>query len=287
MDGLEDGKGLYFLFVKAETRTPSGLVARPVLTSYYNSDWFRRQAEVASNQYTSPVETILCPDSTESMYCQLLCGLVQRHHVVRIGAVFASGFLRAISFLQKRWPELVADMGSAALCGSAVTDPAARRAVEELMLKYGGGGGAEEVAAECRNPSWRGIIRRLWPRAKYIDVIVTGSMAQYIPTLDYYSDGLPLVSTMYASSECYFGINLTPLAPPSAVTYTLLPNMAYFEFLPAGGNENQEPKVHDLIDLVDVEIGKEYELVITTYSGISYGTIRLYYVMVFVWVPAS
>lgn len=64
---------------------------------------------------------------------------------------------------------------------------------------------------------------------------MTGSMAQYVAALEYYSGGkLPLVCTMYASSECYFGINLKPLSKPGEVTFTLLPNMCYFELLPLG-----------------------------------------------------
>lgn len=71
---------------------------------------------------------------------------------------------------------------------------------------------ADFIEAECGKVSWEGIINRLWPNAKYIEVIVTGAMAQYISTLDYYSNGLPLVCTMHASSECYFGLNLNPLS---------------------------------------------------------------------------
>ena len=40
---LNKGKGLYFYFIKAETKTKSGLVARPVLTSYYKSEQFRNR----------------------------------------------------------------------------------------------------------------------------------------------------------------------------------------------------------------------------------------------------
>jgi len=37
---------------------------------------------------------------------------------------------------------------------------------------------------------------------------------------------------MYASSECYFGLNLNPMCKPGDVAYTLIPTMCYFEFLP-------------------------------------------------------
>lgn len=137
---------------------------------------------------------------------------------------------------------------------------------------------ASEIEGICGRPSWKGIVCHLWPRAKYIEAVVTGSMAQYIPSLEYYSDAkLPLVCPMYASSECYFGVNLKPLCDPADVAFTLLPNMGYFEFLPLGDNgkfalmevdeeEDQVPK-DKLVDLVDVRLGCYYELVVTTFAG--------------------
>ncbi|KAK4407030.1 putative indole-3-acetic acid-amido synthetase GH3.9 [Sesamum angolense] len=92
---------------------------------------------------------------------------------------------------------------------------------------------AEEIEDICsQTTSWKGIICRLWPYAKYIEAVVTGSMSQYVPALKYYSDEkLPLVCPMYASSECYFGVNVNPLCEPSEVSFTLMPNMGYFEFI--------------------------------------------------------
>ncbi|CAI9104330.1 OLC1v1002978C2 [Oldenlandia corymbosa var. corymbosa] len=269
--GLDKGKGLYFLFVKSETKTPGGLLARPVLTSYYKSDHFKTRPYDPYNVYTSPNEAILCPDSFQSMYTQMLCGLYDRQQVLRVGAVFASGLLRAIRFLQLNWPQLVQDIRTGSL-NPRITDPSVLECLSGIVRPEPEL--ADFVEAECGKDNWEGIITRIWPNTKYLDVIVTGAMAQYIPTLDYYSGGLPLACTMYASSECYFGLNLNPMSKPSEVSYTIMPNMAYFEFLPhdpdsysAGFNRNSTnpPK---LVDLVDVEIGKEYELVITTYAGL-------------------
>ena len=98
--GLDKGKGMYFLFVKSEAKTPGGLVARPVLTSYYKSSHFKDNPSDPYTNYTSPNATILGLDSYQSMYSQLLCGLCQNKEVLRVGAVFASGFIRAIQFLK-------------------------------------------------------------------------------------------------------------------------------------------------------------------------------------------
>ncbi|CAN0914712.1 Indole-3-acetic acid-amido synthetase GH3.6 [Linum grandiflorum] len=287
LPGLSSGKGMYFLFVKTESVTPGGLLARPVLTSYYKSQHFAnsiRSSEDSYTNYTSPTEAILCPDSHQSMYSQLLCGLARNTEVVRVGSVFASGFIRAIKFFEKNWRVLCTDIRSGTVESGIITDPGVRSAVSRVLVGPNPGL-ADFVEGECRREvSWRGIIARVWPNAKYIDVIVTGAMSQYIPTLDHYGNGLPLVCSMYASSECYFGLNLNPLCKPSEVSYTLVPTMAYFEFLPVdrtvGFNTNSlikkgvddddnADKLQDrLVDLVDVQLGKEYELVVTTYAGL-------------------
>ncbi|KAA3475626.1 putative indole-3-acetic acid-amido synthetase GH3.1 [Gossypium australe] len=257
--GLDKGKGLYFLFVKAETNTPGGLLARPVLTSYYNSDHFKTRPYDPFNVYTSPNEAILCVDSFQSMYAQMLCGLIMRDEVLRVGAVFASGLLRAIHFLQNNWKQLAHDIATGTL-NPKITDAPVRECMRKILKPNPEL--AQFVTMECYEENWEFIIKRIWPRTKYLDVIVTGAMAQYIPTLEYYSGGLPMACTMYASSECYFGLNLNPMCKPSEVTYTIMPNMAYFEFLPHGSSTSC------LVDLADVEVGKEYELILTTYAGL-------------------
>ncbi|KAI3410870.1 uncharacterized protein J3R85_018300 [Psidium guajava] len=279
IDGLDQGKGMYLLLIKPEISTPSGLRARPVLTSYYKSDNFRNRRYNRYNVYTSPDETILCSDSKQSMYCQLLCGLVQRDEVLRVGAVFASAFLRAIKFLEDHWRELCSNIRTGQI-SDWITDLGCRCSVSSI-LREPDPDLADSIHKECGGESWEGIIKKIWPRTKYIEVIVTGSMAQYIPTLEFYSGGLPLISTMYASSECFFGINFKPLSKPSDVSYTLLPNMAYFEFLPVenshsgettqevhyNGNSGSHP-VKRTVDLVDVKLGQYYELIVTTFTGL-------------------
>jgi auxin responsive GH3 family protein len=243
MQGLDKGKGMYFFFIKSEAKTPGGLPARPVLTSYYKSPHFRERPYDPYNVYTSPNQTVLCPDAYQSMYSQLLCGLLQHNEVLRMGAVFASGFIRAIRFLEEHWTQFCLDIRTGIL-NREVTDPLVREAVGELL--HPNPELADLVERECSAPSWQGIITRLWSNTK---------------------------------SECYFGLNLKPLCKPSEVSYTLLPNMAYFEFLPVHRKQEEagvtlespgtldEKEREELVELADVKLGREYELVVTTYAG--------------------
>ncbi|XP_006362917.1 indole-3-acetic acid-amido synthetase GH3.6-like [Solanum tuberosum] len=272
---LGNGKGMYFMFIKSEAKTPGGLLARPILTSVYKSSLFKNSNSRVS-PYTSPIEAILCLDSYQSMYSQMLCGLFQNREVVRVGSIFAYAFIRAMRFLEDHWSLLCNDIRTGTI-NNKITDPSVREAVMKILKPDSEL--ADFIEAECSKDSWEGIVTRLWPNTTYVDVVVTGAMSQYIPMLDYYCNSLPLVSTAYASSECFFGINLNPLCKPSEVSYTLIPIVAYFEFLPIHRSNEvidsisiptpfNEKDEQQLVDLVDVKIGQEYELVVTTYSGL-------------------
>ncbi|WRX28725.1 GH3 family - like 10 [Theobroma cacao] len=282
-DGLEQGKGMYLFFVMPDIKTPSGLRARPSLTSCLKSSYFEKQI---SSVYTSPYATILCLDINQSMYCQFLCGLLQRDEVLRVGASFANVLGRAIRFLKDYWRELCNNIRTGQL-SHWITDPGCRNALS-LILNKPNPQLADSIEGTCSKKSWEGIIKELWPRTKFVDVIITGSISQCIETLEFYCGGLPLVSTYYAASEGYLGINLEPMSKPSNISYTLLPNTAFYEFIPIKENhteladqpqhlegvyddqdciETQNKKEEiEPVELVDVKLGQCYEIVVTTFT---------------------
>ncbi|CAM0957784.1 unnamed protein product [Alopecurus aequalis] len=262
--GLDKGKGLYFALVKPGTTTPSGIPVRALTASMFMNEHVRNPSAARPHD-TSPTAAILCADTSQGMYAQMLCGLCQRHDVVRVGAVFASGLLRAIRSLQLSWEQLAADIEAGELAPSRVTDPSVRDAVAGILRPDPEL--AQFIRAECSSGDWEGIVTRIWPNTKYLETIVTGAMAQYLPMLKYYSGGLPTVSSIYGSSECYFGLNLNPMCDPSEVSYTIMPNMGYFEFLPVDAAAAADAS--QLVDLARVEAGREYEVVVTTYAGLN------------------
>ncbi|KAB2033599.1 hypothetical protein ERO13_D04G027400v2 [Gossypium hirsutum] len=262
------GKRLELMFARPEIETPSGLKAASVSTSIYNECNFRANLP---KLYTSPVETIFCPDPNQGLYCQLLFGLIQRDEVVKVGSVFASTVLRGIKFLENHWQELCYDIKTGRL-SDWITDSGCRNAASLVMKPNPEQADLIETICNCK--SWEGIIRKLWPKARYICCICTGIMRQYTTELEFYCRGLPLVSDLYACSEAICGMNLEPLCKPCDISYTFLPNMAYFEFLPVKneGDGSIEMKSNnedtELVDLVNVKAGQCYELVVTTCAGL-------------------
>ncbi|XP_013603701.1 PREDICTED: 4-substituted benzoates-glutamate ligase GH3.12-like isoform X2 [Brassica oleracea var. oleracea] len=186
------------------------------------------------------------------------CGL-PRDEVVSVGAPFASLLVQVIHFLGNYWKELCSNIRSGHV-SEWITDLSCRDSVSMILgepnLEL-----ADLIENECGQESWQGIISRLWPKTKCIEAIVTGTMAQYIPALEFYSNKLPLVSRTYASSEAFFGINVNPLSKPQHLSYTFLPNMSYFEFIDVDGDG-------EIVDLVNVKLGGYYEPLVTNYSGL-------------------
>ncbi|XP_037459878.1 probable indole-3-acetic acid-amido synthetase GH3.7 isoform X2 [Triticum dicoccoides] len=270
------GMGMRLTLTFPVEHTPSGLHVQAATTAYYRSSQFRDQEVGGFDRCTSPMEAILWPDAEQSMYCQLLCGLLHRDSVDHVGTSFANSLVRAIKFLEHNWEEMCSDIRTGSLSGR-ITHAPLRDAVIQRYLRGPNPALADEVASECAAKPWDGIVARLWPRARCALTIVTGSMAQYIPILRSYCGGrLPIVSPCYASTECAAGVNLRPLDPPSRASYALLPNIAYFEFAEIQPRDEETPTVDDngnpgemkFVDLVDVEIGRSYELVVTTFAGL-------------------
>ncbi|KAI3835721.1 hypothetical protein MKW92_027640 [Papaver armeniacum] len=279
--GLNQGKAMQLFFVVPHITTPGGIVASPVSTSFNKSSKFKN---LFSNidpyrNYTSPIEAIVCEDSQQSMYSQLLCGLSQNTQVLRLGCSFGTGFIQAIKFLQEHWRHFCDDIrnGTIGVDHAEITDPSVRNAVMRVLVKPNPEL-ADFIENECRrDESWRGIVSRLWPNAKCVDTVVSGTMSHHIRTIHFYTNGLPIISTLYACSECFLGINLNPLSRPGEACYTLIPTMAHFEFLPMFEEEDhrnsecskeEEQHCQELVNLVDVKLGQEYELVITNYAGL-------------------
>ncbi|KAL0803768.1 hypothetical protein Bca101_096258 [Brassica carinata] len=214
---------MLFFLTGHDTKTPGGLPIEDGISWYLRSDYFKNWPSTWFYSYTSPDEVMLGSDLKQNLYCHLLCGLVQRDEVTRIGSTFASGMVRVIMVLEDSWKELCSNIRSGHL-SEWITD------------------------SGCRNA---------------VSMVLGGSMAQYVPTLKHYCGDLPLVSTFYASSESMFGINTDdPLCKPEDTSYTLIPNLSYFEFIPTEGGNG------DVVDLADVKLGCSYQLLVTNLWGL-------------------
>ncbi|KAK4766027.1 hypothetical protein SAY87_007669 [Trapa incisa] len=211
----------------------------------------------------SPREVILGSDLLAQMYCHLLCGLRNFDLVDNIRAPYAAGLVRALSLLQSKWEQLCNDLES----GTPSIDMSESEMSSMTELLRGPQPElSQRVRSICKDGIWDGIMIKLWPNLRYIKCVTTGSMLPYYSKLKQYAGSVPILGGDYFSSECCVAINLDISQPPEKTRYVLLPTGAYFEFLPFS-SLGCEASVGETVDISGVEVGKAYEVVVTTYRG--------------------
>ncbi|KAL6627181.1 hypothetical protein ACP70R_030907 [Stipagrostis hirtigluma subsp. patula] len=275
---VEKGKALQFIYGSRQFTTKGGLTATTATTNVYRSEEFAATMRAIQSQCCSPDAVIFGPDFAQSLYCHLLCGLLFADEVRTVSATFAHSVVLAFQTFERVWEELCADIRAGALSPTRVTAPAVRQAVSALLAAPNPAL-ADAVARKCAGLSnWYGVIPALFPNARYVHGIMTGSMEHYVKKLRHYAGGLPLVASEYGASEGWVGANVDPEAPPESAAFAVLPNIGYFEFIPLKTSEGRacadasyaeaEP-----VGLTEVAVGEHYEVVMTTFAA-SFG--RLY-----------
>ncbi|KAJ1281965.1 hypothetical protein BS78_03G013500 [Paspalum vaginatum] len=268
---VEGGRALQFIYGSRQVTTKGGLTATTATTNVYRSQEFMPTMRAIRSQVCSPEAVIFGPDFAQSLYCHLLCGLLHADDVRIVSATFAHSVVLAFQTFERVWEDLCADIRAGALSPARVTSPAVRRAVSALLAAPNPAL-ADEVQRRCAALSnWYGVIPALFPNARYVHGIMTGSMEHYVKKLRHYAGGLPLVAAEYGASEGWVGANVEPETPPESATFTVLPNIAYFEFIPlkaAAGGDTCGFAEAEPVGLTEVTVGEHYEVVVTTFAGL-------------------
>ncbi|XP_028761584.1 indole-3-acetic acid-amido synthetase GH3.10-like [Neltuma alba] len=270
----EGGRILEFIYSSNQFLTKGGLRVGTATTHYYASEEFKIKQEKTKSFTCSPDEVISGGDYEQSTYCHLLLGLYFSDQVEFITSAFVYSIVQAFRSFEDLWRDICNDIKEGSL-SSEIKVPKMRKAVLNLIspnpslaLKL------EAACLELEEVNWFGLIPKLWPNVKYVYSIMTGSMQPYLKKLRHYANKLPLVSADYGSTESWIGVNVDPSLPPENVTYAVVPTFSYFEFIPLhrqkqGCTSVADDFMEDLpIPLSQVKVGQEYELVLTTFTGL-------------------
>lgn len=270
----EGGRILEFIYSSKQFKTKGGLTAGTATTHYYASEEFKIKQEKTKCFTCSPQEVISGGDYKQSTYCHLLLGLFFSDQVEFITSTFAYSLVQAFTAFEDLWNEICIDIKEGSL-SSRITLPKMRKAVLAIISPNPClASRIEESCKEMENLDWLGLIPKLWPNAKYVYSIMTGSMQPYLKKLRHYAGGLPLLSADYGSTESWIGVNVDPSLPPEKVTFAVVPTFSYFEFMPLYRQKQDcsSLAVDDFIEdepvpLSKVKVGQEYEIILTTFTG--------------------
>ncbi|XP_044502189.1 indole-3-acetic acid-amido synthetase GH3.10-like [Mangifera indica] len=269
----EGGRILELIYSSKQFKTKGGLTAGTATTHYYASEEFKIKQEKTKSFTCSPDEVISGGDYKQSNYCHLLLGLFFSDEVEFITSTFAYSLVQALIVFEDLWKDICDDIREGKL-SSRINLPKMRKAVLEIISPKPCL--ASQIEGNCnklQSVDWFGLIPKLWPNAKYVYSIMTGSMQPYLRKLRHYAADLPLVSADYGSTESWIGVNMDPFLPPENVTFAVIPTFSYFEFIPIYRQKDFSSAIDDFIEdepvpLSQVKVGQEYEIVLTTFTGL-------------------
>ncbi|TKY48837.1 indole-3-acetic acid-amido synthetase GH3.5 [Spatholobus suberectus] len=270
----EGGRILEFIYSSNQFKTKGGLTVGTATTHYYASEEFKTKQEKTKSFTCSPYEVISGGDYKQSTYCHLLLGLFYSDHVEFISSAFVYGIVQAFRTFEEVWEDLCNDIRDGTL-SSRIKLPKMREAVLGIISSNPSlASKLEATCLELELVDWFGLVPKLWPNAKYVCSIMTGSMQPYLKKLRHYANGMPLISADYGSTESWIGVNVDPSLPPEKVTFAVVPTFSYFEFIPLYRQKQDCSSVADdfmedePIPLSQVKVGQEYEIVLTTFTGL-------------------
>ncbi|CAL0318067.1 unnamed protein product [Lupinus luteus] len=259
---IKKGKCLSFSNRKIPIENEGGIKIG-IATSHVGGDENYVEMMGAINSLVcSPQEVVLCPNFDQALYCHFLCGLIFRDEIQFLYTPFAHSLVHAFRSFEQLWEELCNDIREGVL-NSKITDPSVRTAMSKILKPDPEL--ANLIHKKCTElNNWYGVVQALFPNAKYLIGIMTGTMLPYVERLRHYAGEVPVLTSDYGASEGWIAANVHPAVPPESACYTVFPQIGYFEFIPITQN-SVDPKP---VGITEVKVGEEYEIVITTRAGL-------------------
>lgn len=246
------GRGLMIADVVMSTYTEGGT---PICSA--TSGGINSIKNILPYLYTSPYEVMKIKDKEASLYLHVLFGLREKN-LLYISGVFISNVLDLLRVMDNNSDSLVKDIRKGRLRKALNIDDETRKALNKYLLQNAAR--ADELEKEFKK-GFKGICKRIWPNFQYIASVTGANFSIYNDMVNYYSGNTPIYSPCYAASEGIIGIN--PYA--SKIRYVVIPDTVFYEFIPIEEFNKNSPKT---LSADELEIGKNYELIITTYTGL-------------------
>lgn len=208
---------------------------------------------------TTPLD-ILYPEDEENtniQYFQLRFCLTNKK-VTYLGSMVITLLTTMFEFLEENWELVCNDIEKGTIDPSIKCPPSLRK-------KYGQMKPNPQRAAELRAIFKEGfetdvpVAKKIWPKLCWGYGMIGSTLSVYVEKLRRYVGDLPMHNMGYAASEGFMAMPVSL----NCTDYVLLPRSLIYEFIPVDGDENARPLL-----LNQLEVGKDYEIIITNFSGL-------------------
>ena len=207
--------------------------------------------------YNALPEEIIYPGAEfDRRHVKMLFALRERRLSFMM-ATFSTTIYDMAVYLRRHWQALCRDLEAGCIGGEIAVDPRLRQALEAKLAPDPQR--AEEVRAIMAAHADDAFIPLLWPDMKRICTVGTGSFAPFIDRLrPSLGPGIAVDYLGYVCSEATIAAPLREDEP----AYMLLPFGGFYEFIPM-----EEGATETTLLMDQLEVGKEYELILTNLSG--------------------
>lgn len=211
------------------------------------------------NAFITTPKDILYPEDEEGTnipYFQLRFCLCNKK-VTYLGSMVVTLLTQMFEYLEENWEMICHDIETGTI------DPSVK-CPESLRNKYGHMKPQPKRAAELRAIFSGGfdkepVAYKIWPNLMFGYGMISSTLSIYAEKLKRYVGDLPMHNMGYAASEGFMAMPVEL----NASDYVLLPRSLIYEFIPVDGDENARP-----LTLDQLEVGKDYEIIITNFSGL-------------------
>ncbi len=245
------GRGLWLTEATSCSITDNGVMCTG-LSGHLTLNWHIPQGDL----FTSPIEASRPAPDTNTRYLHARFG-ISEPDVSNIACTFASFILDMFRYIEKNWEMLCDDIEKGTIDPS-VNIPESERAALESRLEP-----MPERAAELRRVFSEGfdntVAKRIWPGLTYLNCVCTGVFSTYMNILkERYVGDMPVVPFGLTASEGVMTVAHDIDETDSIPVTTRM----FYEFLPLDSLDETT------VDIDQLEVGKDYELVVTTSSGL-------------------
>ena len=224
----------------------------------------RSLIEACPDNYVIPSEAYHISPLSVALYVQMVLAL-KEPQLNEISSVFIPTVISAVMLLKSRWREMLEDVRSGKI-GSTLPLTSEKRSALEKCLSGPDPIRADvlqEILEQAETSNYESMLSKIWPQLRVIKCLCSGNMSCFVPTLKHYcGSNIHVSSYWYGCTEIdIIGIPVKPLEEVSL--FRLAPNN-FYEFIPI--DKSSERKPNTLLSN-EVEIGKAYEIVVTSSAG--------------------
>ena len=207
---------------------------------------------------TSPMEVMFPkePEKMDMFYLKLRYALADRK-VSYIGTMIITVLENMMQYLESNWQLICDDIEKGTIDASIRMPEDVRKKLTKRLKPNPKR--AKELRAEFEKGFDTPVFKRIWPKLEWMYGMGAGTITVYAEKLRRYSGDLPVHHMGYGASEALMAV---PLELDSE-DFAMLPQNGFYEFLPVDAPEGAAPVTIDKL-----EVGKEYEIILTNLSGL-------------------